>query len=124
MPQVRDLMTPNPVTVAPSTTAIDAARVMIENKVGPLPVVEGDRPVGIVTDRDLIAHVLAEGRDPQSTTVDEIATKDLVTAAPDIDLDDASQLLVEHQLDRLVIVEEGKLVGILSEADIPREIRP
>ena len=124
MPQVRDLMTPNPVTVEPSTTAIDAAKVMIENKVGPLPVVEGDRAVGIVTDRDLIAHVLAEGRDPQSTTVDEIATKDLVTAAPDMDLDDASQLLVEHQLDRLVILEEGKLVGILSEADIPREIRP
>ena len=125
MPQIRDVMTSNVVTVEPATSVVDAARVMIQEEKGPLPVVEGERVVAIVTDRDLIARVLAAGRDPNSVTVDEVATKDLVTADPSLDVDEARRMLAQHQLDRLLVVEEGdRLVGILSEADIRADEGP
>ena len=98
---------------------------MIQEKKGPLPVVDGERVVAIVTDRDLIARVVAAGRDPNSVTVDEVATTDLVTAEPTLEVDEARRLLAQHQLDRLLVVEEGdRLVGILSEADIRADEGP
>jgi CBS domain-containing protein len=125
MPQIRDVMTSNVVTVEPGTSVVDAAKAMIQEEKGPLPVVEGERVVAIVTDRDLVARVLAAGRDPNSVTVDEVATKDLVTAEPNLDVDDARKMLAQHQLDRLLVVEEGdRLVGILSEADIRADEGP
>jgi CBS domain-containing protein len=81
--------------------------------------------VGMVTDRDVIARVVAEGRDPNSCSVDDIATTDLVTARPDQDIDEARQLMAEHQLDRVLVTEEGdRLVGIISEADIRGDEAP
>jgi CBS domain-containing protein len=125
MPQIRDVMTSNVVTVEAGTSVVDAARVMIQEEKGPLPVVEGERVVAIVTDRDLVARVLAAGRDPNSVIVDEVATKDLVTAEPNLDVDEARKMLAQHQLDRLLVVEEGnRLVGILSEADIRADEGP
>ena len=125
MAQIKDFMTSNVVSVEPGTSVVDAAKVMIQEEKGPLPVVEGDRVVAIVTDRDLVARVLAAGRDPKSVTVDEIATKDLVTAEPNVDVEDARRMLAQHQLDRLLVVEEGdRLVGILSEADLRADEGP
>ena len=69
MPQVRDQMVSSVVTIEPGTGVVDAAKRMIQEEKGPLPIVEGERPVAIVTDRDIIAHVVAEGRDPKSMTV-------------------------------------------------------
>lgn len=98
---------------------------MIQAKKGPLPGVEGDRVVGMVTDRDVIARVVAEGRDPNSYSVDDIATRELVTARPDQDIDEARQLMADHQLDRVLVTEEGdRLVGIISEGDIRAEEGP
>jgi CBS domain-containing protein len=123
--QIRDRMVSDVVTVEPGTSVVDAARRMIEEKKGPLPVVEGDRVVAMVTDRDVIARVVAEGRDPNSLSVDDIATKELVTARPDQDLDDARQLMAQHQLDRVLVTEEGdRLVGIISEADLRADEGP
>ena len=124
MPQVRDVMVANVVTGEPSMTAAEAAQRMIENEVGPLPIVEGDRPVAMITDRDLTARVVAEGRDPISITVGDIATTDLVTIAPDQDVNEARQLMAQHQLDRLLVVEGDRLAGIISEADIRRDEGP
>ena len=124
MPQIRDVMTSNPVTAEPSMSVVDAARRMIEEEVGPLPVVDGERLVAMVTDRDLIARVVAEGRDPQSVTVEDIASRELVTGQPDQDVDEARQLLAEHQLDRLAVVEGDRLVGVISEADIRADEGP
>lgn len=119
LPQVRDLMTLAPVTIEPQASVVEAAKKMIQEEKGPLPVVEGDgRPVGMVTDRDVIARVVAEGRDPGSVTVEDIATRELVTIGPDQDADEAALLMAEHQLDRLLVVEGERLVGIISEADI------
>ena len=117
--RVRDLMTSDPVTIEPQASVVDAARRMIQKKKGPLPVVEEDgRTVGMVTDRDVIARVVAEGRDPGSVTVEDIATRELVTIGPDQAADEAALLMAEHQLDRLLVVEGERLVGIISEADI------
>ena len=124
MPQVRELMVSDVVTIEPSTSVVDAARQMIQQEKGPLPIVEGGRPVAIVTDRDLVAHVVAEGRDPSSTTVDDIATQDLVTIGPDQDVDEARQLMAQHELDRILVVEGDRLVGIISEADLRSDEAP
>jgi CBS domain-containing protein len=118
VPQVRDLMTSEVVTVEPQTSIVDAARQMIQQEKGPLPIVEGDRPVAMVTDRDIIARVVAEGHDPNSLTVYDIATRELVTIGPDQAVEEAAQLMAEHQLDRILVVEGDRLVGIISEADI------
>ena len=80
--------------------------------------VEGDRPVGMVSDRDIIARVVAEERDPGSLTVGDIATHELVTISSDQDAVEATRLMDEHQLDRLLVVEGERLVGIISEADV------
>src|SRR3712207_9510947 len=71
---------------------------------------EGERPVAIVTDRDIIAHVVAEGRDPTSVTVDDIASQDLVTIGPDQDINEARRLMDQHELDRILVVEDDRLV--------------
>jgi CBS domain-containing protein len=118
--QIRDLMTENPSSCERGTSVAEAAKVMAREDVGPVPVVEGGRLVGLVTDRDVVVRVLAEGRDPGSTTVGEIASSDLVTLSPDDDLDQALQLLARHQVRRLPVVEGERLVGIVAQADIAR----
>jgi CBS domain-containing protein len=124
MPQVKDRMVSNVVTIEPRTGVVDAAKRMIQEEKGPLPIVEGERPVAIVTDRDIIAHVVAEGLDPTKMTVDEIASQDLVTIGPDEDINEARRLMDRHQLDRILVVEDDKLVGIISEADIRSDEGP
>jgi CBS domain-containing protein len=124
MPQISELMTADVVTIEPSASVVDAAKRMIQKEKGPLPVVEGGRLVAMVTDRDIIARVVAEGRDPSSVTVDDISTKELVTASPDQDVDEARGLMAEHELDRILVTEGDQLVGIISEADIRRDEGP
>jgi CBS domain-containing protein len=115
---IQDAMTSNPTTIEPTTTAREAARLMKSEDVGSLPIAEGDRLVGVITDRDLTTRVLAEGKDPE-TPVDQIASKDLVTVDPQQSLDEAARLMAQHQVRRIPVVEEdGKLVGILAQADV------
>ena len=119
---VQEVMTSNPTSVEANSPVIDAARIMKQEDVGIVPVVEGDRLAGTVTDRDIALRVVAEGKDPQSTSVREIASTDLVTVDPQQDLDEALRLMASHQIRRLPVVEEGgKLVGIVAQADVARE---
>ena len=120
MGSIRDVMTSNPTSCEPSTSVVDAAKVMAQEDVGPVPVVEGGRVVGIVTDRDLVVRVLAEGRDPNSTTLGEIVSSDLVTVQPDTQLGEALQLMAQNQVRRLPVVEGEQLVGIVAQADVAR----
>jgi CBS domain-containing protein len=125
MPRVREVMTPDPATASPSMSVVEAAQERIQTEKGPRPVVEGSRVVAMVTDRDSIARVVAAGQDPSGLRVSDIATKDLVTIGPDQDVKEARQLMAQHQLDRLLVVEEGdRLVGIISEADLRRDEGP
>jgi CBS domain-containing protein len=119
---VRDAMTSNPRSIEPSTKVADAASLMKSEDVGSLPIVEGGQLVGMVTDRDIVIRGVADGKDPQSTTVGEIASRDLVTVDPEQDLDEAMRLMAQHQVRRLPVAEEdGRLVGILAQADVARE---
>lgn len=120
MTQVRDVMTLNPASCASQAPVADAAKLMAKEDVGPIPVVEGERLVGLLTDRDIVVRVVAEGRDPEATTVGEVASSSLTTVAPDEDLDRALQLLAEQRVRRLPVVEGEKLVGIVAQADIAR----
>jgi len=115
-------MTPNPSSIEATQTVADAARLMRDEDVGMTPVLEEGRLVGTVTDRDIAIRVVAEGRDPQATSVREIASTGLVTLDPEQDLDEAIRLMSEHQVRRLPVVEEdGRLVGVVAQADIARE---
>jgi CBS domain-containing protein len=119
---IRELMTTNPSTVEMSSPVVEAARIMQQEDVGPVPIVDGDRLAGIVTDRDIVVRVVAEGRDPESTTVGEIMSRDLVTVDPEQPLEEALRLMASHQVRRLPVTEEdGRLVGIVAQADIATE---
>jgi len=117
---IKEVMTSQVKACEPGTTVADAAKVMAKEDVGPVPVVEEGRLVGIVTDRDIVVRVVAEGRDPSSTTVGEIASRDVVTVSPDDDLDAALKQLAQKQVRRVPVVEGDRLVGIVAQADIAR----
>lgn len=119
--RVRDIMTENPVSVRPDSQVVEAARLMASEDVGSLPVVDGDRLVGVVTDRDITVRVVAEGRDAGATTVGEIASSDPVTVKPDADLDEALREMARNQVRRIPVVEGDRLVGIVAQADVARE---
>jgi CBS domain-containing protein len=119
MKQVREAMTANPRTVTADSSVAEAARLMRDEDTGIVPITEGDRLIGVVTDRDVAIKVVADGKDPQSAKVTEVASKNLVTVDPEQDLDEALRLMAQHQVRRLPVVEEdGKLVGILAQADV------
>ncbi len=116
---IRDVMTPDPSTVEPTTPVIEAARLMKQEDVGSVPIVEDGRLFGTVTDRDITLRLVAEGKDPQSTTVGDIASTDLVTIDPGQTLAEAERLMAQYQVRRLPVCEEdGKLVGIVAQADV------
>ena len=122
---MKERMTSEVVTIEPSASIVDAAKRMIQEEHGPLPVGDGRRLRAMITDRDIIARVVAEGRDPYSVTVDDIATHELVTIGPNQDVDEARQLMAQHKLDRILVVVDGDLlVGIISEADIRSDEGP
>jgi CBS domain-containing protein len=118
---VRDAMTKKVRSVTPTESIVGAARLMREENVGSLPVVQGERLVGVLTDRDIVTRTVAEGRDPESVTAGEVASSELVTARPDQDLDEALDLMAQEQVRRLPVVEDGQLVGILAQADVAAE---
>jgi CBS domain-containing protein len=120
---VREAMTPGVRTVSPSQSLAEAAEVMKGEDVGSVPVVEEGRLAGIVTDRDIVTRAVAERRDPQTVKVGEVASRELVTVEPEQDLDEALALMTRHQVRRLPVVEEGRLVGMLAQADVALEAK-
>lgn len=118
---IRDIMTPDPRSVESGTSAVDAGRIVRAEDVGVVPVIEGDRLLGTVTDRDIATRGVAEGRNPQSPAVGEIASRELVTVDPQQGLD-ALRLMARHNVRRLPVVEEdGRLVGIVAQADVAHD---
>lgn len=119
--RVRDVMTPGPQTIQADQPAAEAAKLMKEADAGMIPVMNNGNILGTVTDRDIVVRLVAEGRDPQSTPVYEIASTEIVTIEPDRDLDEALELMAKHKVRRLPVVENGRLVGVLAQADVARE---
>jgi CBS domain-containing protein len=113
---IRDVMTSNPRTVSPEDTIQNAARIMRDEDTGVVPVVENGRAVGIVTDRDIVVRAVADGQ--LNRPVRDIVSGDVVTARPDMSTKEAAQLMSEHQVRRLPVVENERLVGIVSIGDL------
>ena len=118
---VREAMTSKLCSIDTDKPVAYAAKMMRDEDVGIAPIVEGDRLVGVLTDRDIAVRVVAEGRDPEQVKVTEVASRDIVTLDPQQDLDEALRLMARHQVRRLPVVEEdGRLVGILAQADVAK----
>ena len=115
--KIRDVMTSNPRTVSPNDTIQTAARVMQAEDTGAVPVVNNGQVLAVVTDRDIVVRVVAEGGS-LSSPVGDIATKSVVCATPDMSTREASDLMSEHQIRRLPVVENDRLVGIVSLGDL------
>jgi CBS domain-containing protein len=116
---ISEVMTAGPQTIDTDATVVEAARVMRDADTGIVPVVDGEKVVATITDRDIAISVVAEGRDANSTKAIDVASRDLVTIDPQQDLDEALRLMARHQVRRLPVVEEdGRLVGIVAQADI------
>jgi CBS domain-containing protein len=119
---VREVMTSNPCAIDADKSVAYAAKMMKDEDVGLAPIVEGDKLIGTLTDRDITIRVVAEGKDPNGTIVREVATTEVVTIDPQQDLDEALRLMARNQVRRLPVVEEdGKLVGVVAQADVARE---
>jgi CBS domain-containing protein len=116
MAKVKDFMTPDVVTVAASARLSEAARLMRDSDIGVLPVVEGDTLRGIITDRDIVIRGLAAGT--ADATVETILTEQVAVLSPEDDVKDAERRMAEHDVRRLPVVEEGKLVGMVSVGDL------
>jgi CBS domain-containing protein len=119
---VREVMTSRLCSIDANETVAYAAKMMRDEDVGIAPIVEGDRLVGVLTDRNIAVRVVAEGRDPEQVKVTEVASRDVVTLDPQQDLDEAFRLMARHQVRRLPVVEEdGRLVGVVAQADVAQE---
>jgi CBS domain-containing protein len=117
--KIKDVMTTSVECVRPETTLQEAAAKMKSLNVGSLPVCEGDRPIGIVTDRDIVVRAIAEGRDPRTTRVPEAMTADVVSVPETADVKEAARLMKDRQIRRIVVVDPNKrVVGIVSLGDI------
>ncbi|MFI9803190.1 CBS domain-containing protein [Streptomyces sp. NPDC052301] len=118
---VRDIMTGDPVTVEPQASVAAAARLMRDEDVGAVLVTDDGRLRCLVSDRDLVVRVCADGSDPERTTVIQAASEDVVTVGPDDSLDRALGLMREHAVRRLPVVEGDRPVGIVSLGDMAIE---
>jgi CBS domain-containing protein len=125
--KAKDIMTKKPKCVTPETSVREAARLMKQEDVGVLPVVDregSDRLVGIVTDRDITMRHVAEGHDSATCPVREVMTSNVRTARENDDVDEVMELMGQEQVRRIPVVDErGSLVGIVAQADIVREAR-
>jgi CBS domain-containing protein len=118
MASVRDAMTENPRSIGASASVVEAARLMRDQHIGSLPITDDEKLVGMITDRDIATRVVAEAADPETTSVGDIHSRDIISVEPDKDLEEALQLMARHQVRRLPVVENGRLVGIVAQADI------
>ena len=119
---VNQVMTQDPRSVSPSDTLTEAARHMRDGDTGAIIVVDGGEVTGIVTDRDIVVRAIADGRDPGSTKVSDVATASTITVTPDQSAADAARLMREHDIRRLVVVHDGRPAGIVSIGDLAIEL--
>jgi len=120
---ISEIMTRNVQTIPPNSTLREAARMMRDLDVGGLPVCDGDRLVGFITDRDIVVRAIAEGEDPDTCRIADVMTAEVVWCYEDADVEEAGRLMEERQVRRLAVVDRNKrLVGILSLGDLAVEV--
>jgi CBS domain-containing protein len=126
MKKCSDVMTRDVVTCSPGDSIVDVAQLMKTEDIGPVLIVENDDSrtlVGIVTDRDIVIKVIAEGQDPRAMRVGDVMSKKLVTCRADDDIDTALQAMAQFQLRRIPVVGDNmQLLGIISQADVATRV--
>jgi CBS domain-containing protein len=115
---VRDAMTEDPRSIGASASVVEAAQLMRQQHIGSLPVTEDEQLVGMITDRDITTRVVAESAVPETTSVGDVYSRDLISVESNKDLEEALRLMARHQVRRLPVVESGRLVGMVAQADI------
>ena len=121
---VTSLMTRDPVCCAPNQSVRDVAQMMMDHDCGEIPVVsdrDGRTLVGVVTDRDIVCRAVAAGLDVNQTTVNRVMSSPVITASPDMTLEEVLALMESHQIRRIPVVDDGGICGILSQADVAVE---
>ena len=118
--KVKQIMTTDVSTVTPNDTVTKAASIMKQLNVGSVPVIDGSRVVGIVTDRDITLRGIAKGEDPNQK-ISEVMTSDVKYATPDMDVHAVADLMAENQVRRLPVIDNDKLVGIVAIGDLAVE---
>lgn len=118
--RVEDVMTPSPQCASPDTSIRDVAKMMVDCDCGEIPVVDkNERPIGVITDRDIACRVVAQGKDPNSTQARDAMSTPVVTVMPETDLEECCRLMEERQIRRIPVVDEnGVCCGIVAQADI------
>ena len=120
--KVKDVMVTNIITIEAEANARKAAELMNRHDIGCIIVVNKDKPIGIVTERDMLKRVVLQLRDPRRLRVSHIMSKPLITTSPETELRDAVNLMNERRIKKLPVVEDGYLVGLLSITDIVRSL--
>ncbi len=120
--KARDVMTSGAEFVQAETTVREAAAKLAELDVGSLPICDGERLIGMITDRDIAVKVVAAGMDPATTRVGELAQGEAVTIGADDSVNEALRTMVQHAVRRLPVIDGRKLVGIVSQADIAKNV--
>jgi CBS domain-containing protein len=118
---IREVMTADPHTVSSDATLEEAAQEMKSDDIGAVLVTDNGDVAGILTDRDIVVRAIAEGRDPSSTKVGDVATRDVQTLTPDSSVEDAIKIVREQNVRRIPVVEGGRPAGIVSIGDLAIE---
>ncbi|AFQ44605.1 CBS domain-containing protein [Desulfosporosinus meridiei] len=119
--KVRDVMTRQIETVAPSSSVEEIARLMKRNDVGSIPVCEGQKVLGIITDRDIVLKVIADGKNVSSVSAKDIMTSQVITVTSDQDVHEAARIMADNQIRRLPVLEQGRIAGIVALGDLAVE---
>ncbi len=121
--EVEDIMVNKVITIPPNATVKEAARIMNKYEIGCLIAVEKGNALGIITERDLLKKIVEQTKNPQKTKVNEIMSKRLVVGTPQMEVADAVRLMLQKKIKKLPIIEDGKMVGLITLTDIARTAR-
>jgi CBS domain-containing protein len=120
---VKDVMTDMLKTCTADTKLADVAKMMVEYDVGAIPVLFNNRPIGIITDRDIVVRTLAIGRNPLEYTAEQCMTANIITVTPETSLEECLDLMEKHQVRRMVVINNAKeCCGIVAQADIALKV--
>lgn len=123
--RVADIMSKDITVITEDQTVRDAAERLAQDDIGVLPICDSEKQLkGVLTDRDIVVHVIARGKDPASTRARDMEQGELVTLRPDDSIEHACDLMAQRKVRRLPVVEQGRVVGMVSQADVAKSVSP
>lgn len=120
-----DIMTKNVTVIREEETMREAAERLANDDIGVLPICDANKQIkGVLTDRDIVVHVVARGKDPANTRARDLERGEIVTIRPDDSIEHACDLMAQYKVRRLPVVEDGRVVGMVSQADVAKSVSP